>query len=46
MSFKDNYTTSELKLKDNKEKDKVELSNDAYAIGELLECLNNRLGQV
>jgi len=49
MSFKDKYTTNEklsiavLIDKDTKEKDKVVLSNDAYAIGELIETLTNML---
>lgn len=49
MGFKDKYTTREIldvELiidKDTKEKDKVIISNDAYAIGELLECLANRM---
>jgi len=37
MNFADKYTTAALKLADEKEKDKVELSNDAYAISEMLE---------
>jgi hypothetical protein len=56
MSFKTQYTTSDLILseasmkpeelpKDNLEKDKVVLSNDAYAIGQLLECAINKMGQ-
>jgi hypothetical protein len=42
-NFKDKYTTADLVLSDAKEKDKVTLSNDAYAIGQLLECLINKL---
>lgn len=48
MSFKDKYTTKEILDveiildKDTKEKDKMLLSNDAYAIGQLLETLINR----
>ena len=37
------YTTSELKQKDEKEKDKIIISNDAYAICEHLNCLINKL---
>lgn len=41
MYFKDKYTNQNLKTKDpNKEKDKTELSVDAYALGELLDKLN------
>lgn len=49
MGFKEKYTTKEildveiLIDKDTPEKDKIILSNDAFAIGEQLECLNNRL---
>lgn len=54
MGFQEKYTTSEkisreetLDLKDlppeyKKEKDKVLISNDAFVIAELLECLINR----
>ena len=44
LNFKDTYTTSDLILIDDKdkEKDKIVLSNDAYAIGQLLECLINK----
>ena len=54
MSFKESYTTSELVTKESTldlkdlpkeyvlEKDKIILSNDAYAIGQLLETLINR----
>jgi hypothetical protein len=49
MSFKDKYTTANLITSDTspdkKEKDKVVLSNDAMAIGELLECFINKMGQ-
>ncbi len=45
MGFKDKYTTASLITSDispdKKEKDKIPLSNDAYAIGELLETLIN-----
>lgn len=54
MGFKEQYTTKEildvaiLVDKDTKEKDKIVLSNDAYAIGEMLDYLiqqlNFRLG--
>ena len=55
MSFKEQYTTSELVLaeasidpkdllqKDVFEKDKVILSNDFYMLGQYLECLINRM---
>ena len=43
MNFKNQYTTSELIAKDDKEKSKIVLSNDAYAIGQLLETLCNKL---
>lgn len=40
--FKTKYTTADLKAKDSEgEKDKIVLSNDAYAVGELLEILIN-----
>jgi len=48
MGFKDKYTTKEildveiLIDKNTKEKDKMILSNDAYAIGQLLETLINK----
>lgn len=45
MSFKDKYTTASIKAKEGvKEKDKTVLSEDAMAIGELLECLINKTG--
>lgn len=47
MVLKDDYTTEEKKSKDaEKEKDKVVLSNDAYAICEFVEELtrNIRIG--
>lgn len=37
------YTTSELKQKDEKEKDKIIISNDAYAICDYLNGLINKL---
>jgi len=47
MAFRDKYTTDALILKDpdpkKPEKNKIILSNDALAIGELLECLINRM---
>ena len=49
MGFKEKYTTQEfldievLIDKDTKEKDKTVISNDAMAIGELLETLCNKL---
>ena len=49
MGFKDKYTTKEildveiLVDKNTKEKDKTVLSNDAMAIGELLETLINTM---
>lgn len=43
MNFVDTYTTEDIKGKDPiKEKDKLVLSNDAYALGKLLECLINK----
>lgn len=45
MNFKDKYTTADLIAADlspsKEEKDKTVLSNDAYAIGQLLETLIN-----
>jgi hypothetical protein len=45
MSFKEKYTTADLITSDTslekKEKEKIVLSNDAYAIGQLLETLIN-----
>ena len=46
MKFTDKYTTEELKSKDDKEKDKVSLSNDAYALGEVLEELKIKIEHV
>ena len=49
MSFKEKYTTADVlseKIaldKDSKEKDKIIISNDAMAIGEMLECLINTM---
>jgi hypothetical protein len=43
MSFKDKYTTADLSTKDQSEKDKVILSNDAYVVAELLEKLLIRM---
>ena len=49
MAFKEQYTTAEIQNaalaidKDTKEKEKTVLSNDAYAIGQLLECLINKM---
>lgn len=57
MGFHDKYTTAE-KISQNvladdlkgkgevKEKDKIVISNDTFALCEQLECLNNRLGRV
>jgi hypothetical protein len=45
-SFTEKYTTDALMLADSKgEKDKTVLSNDAYAIGQLLECLINKMSR-
>jgi hypothetical protein len=41
MEFKDKYTTTAIA-----EKDKVVLSSDAYAIGEMIEKLINKLEQL
>ena len=47
LAFRDKYSTSELVAKDmsleKKEKDKIILSNDAMAIGEMLELLINTM---
>jgi hypothetical protein len=50
--FSDKYTTNEKKIvdqakpeKDQTEKGKVELSNDAFAMGEILESLNNSINR-
>lgn len=47
MNFKDKYTTNDLISADlsisKVEKDKTVLSNDAYAIGQLLETLINTM---
>ncbi len=44
MTLNENYTTAEKKAKDpTKENEKTELSNDAFALGELLEILINKL---
>lgn len=41
VSVKEKYTTIELSSKDVTEKDKIVLSNDAYAVCQLLEALIN-----
>ena len=42
IGFKDKYTTKSRKVKDpQKEKDKVEISEDSYPVCELLELLIN-----
>lgn len=49
MKFGDAYTTASKKAKDSqKEKDKVELTEDAFALGEQIEKLNEtiRLGRL
>ena len=49
MAFKDKYTTADnlevsmLMDKDTKEKNKIIISNDAMAIGEMLELLCNKM---
>ena len=44
MNFIDNYTTAELKAKEpEKEKDKTEVSNDAFAIGEIIDILIKKI---
>ena len=49
MSFKDKYTTPDildvaiLMDKHTKEQDKIVISNDAMAIGEMLELLCNKM---
>lgn len=43
MKFKDKYTTAEKKQKDEKEKDKTELSKDAFAVGEMIEDLKKAI---
>ena len=46
MSFKEQYTTSDLITSDTspekKEKDKIVLSNDFYMLGQYLELLSNK----
>ena len=48
MGFASKYTTAEKVAADTsidkKEKDKTSLSNDAFALGELLETLTNVMG--
>ena len=47
MEFKEKYTTSELKAKyGDKEKDKIEISMDFYALGDTIESLINKLEQI
>ena len=47
MSFKEQYTTADLITSDNspekKEKNKIQLSNDFYMLGQQLECLINKM---
>ena len=44
MNFIDNYTTAELKAKEpEKEKEKTILSNDAFAIGEIIDALIKKI---
>ena len=47
MNFSDKYTTAEKITKDispeKMEKNKITLSNDAFSIGELLECYINKM---
>lgn len=47
MGFSDKHTTADKISKDSsqekKEKDKIVISNDAFALGELLECLINTM---
>ena len=46
LSFKDKYTTLSKSLNDSKNAEgKVQLSEDAYAIGQLLEALINKLNR-
>lgn len=49
LAFRDKYTTSDIVAKDTslekKEKDKIIISNDSMAIGELLETLINIRGR-
>ena len=53
MGFKETYTTNEKKTEDEKkpekeqtEKGKISLSNDAYAISEMVEQLINELRRI
>ena len=47
MRFNDKFTTKEKLNKDpEKEKDKTELSNDAHALGELIELLTEKINEV
>ena len=45
MDFTAKYTTNELILIDLKEKDKIVVSNDAYAIGEMLKELTDEISR-
>ena len=48
MSFKDKYTTTTLKSKDktDKEKDKIEVSDEAYLYAEMLDELCFRFSRL
>lgn len=50
MSIKEKYTTQDLitsdKTQDKIESKKIPLSNDAYAIAQLLETLINKMGRL
>ncbi len=43
MSFKNKFTTAELKQADEKEKQKIEVSNDAYLNAEMIEALIKKI---
>ena len=47
MNFTEKYTTADIILKDktDTENKKIQLSNDAYAIGEVLEKLFRKIDQ-
>ena len=45
MDFNSKYTTEDKILLDKEEEKKVTLSNDAFAIGEMIESLLNKIEQ-
>ena len=47
MKFEDKYTTAERKQKDaDKEKDKTEVSNDAFAVGDIIQALKTKIDNI